>query len=229
MIKFIFFFLSAVTIFSCTSNKQIKSTHPYADYFYPYDTIPKIYLYRDVANGLDEEFHRVYSLGDKAGKHIIVERYSSDGRILEALNYNLDSLDLQDHMVVNFKQEKTKAILYKNKLFPLNKNNQTWFATKFQGMNDSTLFLREVKRNLVNTSVLREIMEKKVTCLEFHDSLRQSLINPFTNKENVIEANMITLFGEGLGIVEWYSPNKKSHFRLEQILTQEEWLKIISH
>ena len=102
MIKFIFFFLSAVTIFSCTSNKQIKSTHPYADYFYPYDTIPKIYLYRDVANGLDEEFHRVYSLGDKAGKHIIVERYSSDGRILEALNYNLDSLDLQDHMVVNF-------------------------------------------------------------------------------------------------------------------------------
>jgi len=229
MIKFIFFFLSAVTIFSCTSNKQIKSTHPYADYFYPYDTIPKICLYRDVANGLDEEFHRVYSLGDKAGKHIIVERYSSDGRILEALNYNLDSLDLQDHMVVNFKQEKTKAILYKNKLFPLNKNNQTWFATKFQGMNDSTLFLREVKRNLVNTSVLREIMEKKVICLEFHDDLRQTLINPFTQKESVIEAKMITLFGEGIGLVEWYSPNKKLHFRLEQILTQDEWLKIISH
>jgi hypothetical protein len=229
MIKCLFFLLSAITIVSCSFNEQIKSTHPYADYFYSYDTVPKIYLYRDVANGLDEEFHRVYSLGDKAGKHIVVERYSSDGRILEALNYNLDSLDLQDHMVVNFKQEKTKAILYKNKIFPLNKNNQTWFATKFQGMNDSTLFLREVKRNLVNTSVLREIMEKNVLCLEFHDGLRQSLINPFTNKENVIEANMITYFGEGLGLVEWYSPNKKLHFRLEQILTQEEWLKIISH
>ena len=77
-----------------------------------------------MANGLDEEFHRVYSLCDKAGEHIIVERYSSDGRILEALNYNVDSLDLQDHMVVNFKQEKTKAQVYKNKLFPLNKNKR---------------------------------------------------------------------------------------------------------
>ena len=109
MIKCIFFFLSAITIVSCSFNEQIKSTHPNAAYFYPIDSIPKIYLYRDVANGLDEEFHRVYSLGDKAGEHIIVERYSSDGRILEALNYNVDSLDLQDHMVVNFKQEKTKA------------------------------------------------------------------------------------------------------------------------
>ena len=229
MIKCIFFFLSAITIVSCSFNEQIKSTHPNAAYFYPIDSIPKIYLYRDVANGLDEEFHRVYSLGDKAGEHIIVERYSSDGRILEALNYNVDSLDLQDHMVVNFKQEKTKAQVYKNKLFPLNKNNQTWFATKFQGINDSTLFFREVKRNLVNTSVLREIMEKNVLCLEFHDYLRQTLINPFTQKESVIEAKMITLFGEGIGLVEWYSPNKKLHFRLEQILTQDEWLKIISH
>jgi hypothetical protein len=35
-------------------------------------------------------------------------------------------------------------------------------------------------------------------------------------------------FGKGIGLVEWQSSNKKLHFRLEQILSQEEWLKIIS-
>ena len=222
-------FLVVILLLSCGSNEQIKSTHPLANYFYPYSETPQIYLYRDVANGLEEEFHRVYSLKDQEGQHIIVERYASDGRILEALNYNVDSLDVQDHMVVNFKQEKTKAKLYKTKLFPLNKENQTWFATKFQGINDSTLFLKELKRNLVRQDVLKEIMEKESRCLEFHDIIRQTLLNPFTKKENMIEAEQISYFAEGLGLVEWHSLDKKVHFRLEQILNQDEWLKIISH
>ena len=222
-------FLVVILLLSCGSNEQIKSTHPLANYFYPYSNSPQIYLYRDVANGLEEEFHRVYSLKDQEGQHIIVERYASDGRILEALNYNVDSLDVQDHMVVNFKQEKTKAKLYKTKLFPLNKEEQTWFATKFQGINDSTLFLKELKRNLVRQDVLKEIMEKESSCLEFHDIIRQTLLNPFTKKENMIEAEQISYFAEGIGLVEWHSLNKKVHFRLEQILNQDEWLKIISH
>lgn len=222
-------FLVVILLFSCGSNEQIKSTHPLANYFYPYSESPQIYLYRDVANGLEEEFHRVYSLKDQEGQHIIVERYASDGRILEALNYNVDSLDVQDHMVVNFKQEKTKAKLYKTKLFPLNKEEQTWFATKFQGINDSTLFLKELKRNLVRQDVLKEIMEEESSCLEFHDIIRQTLLNPFTKKENMIEAEQISYFAEGIGLVEWHSLNKKVHFRLEQILNQDEWLKIISH
>ena len=222
-------FLVVILLLSCGSNEQIKSTHPLANYFYPYSKSPQIYLYRDVANGLEEEFHRVYSLNDQEGQHIIVERYASDGRILEALNYNVDSLDVQDHMVVNFKQEKTKAKLYKTKLFPLNKEEQTWFATKFQGINDSTLFLKELKRNLVRQDVLKEIMEEESSCLEFHDIIRQTLLNPFTKKENMIEAEQISYFAEGLGLVEWHSLDKKVHFRLEQILNQDEWLKIISH
>jgi hypothetical protein len=222
-------FLVVILLLSCGSKEQIKCTHPLANYFYPYSKSPQIYLYRDVANGLEEEFHRVYSLKDQEGQHIIVERYASDGRILEALNYNVDSLDVQDHMIVNFKQEKTKAKLYKTKLFPLNKEEQTWFATKFQGINDSTLFLKELKRNLVRQDVLKEIMEEESSCLEFHDIIRQTLLNPFTKKENMIEAEQISYFAEGIGLVEWHSLNKKVHFRLEQILNQDEWLKIISH
>ena len=140
MIKFFFTFLCILMILSsCSFNTEIKSSHPLADYFYPLDSIPKVYLYRDVANGLEEEFHRIYSIKDDEGKHLIVERYVSDGRIVEALNYNIDSLDIQDHMVVNFRQEKTKALLYKTKLFPFDKDDHTWFASKFPGINDSVV------------------------------------------------------------------------------------------
>lgn len=229
MIKFFLILSIIILLTACSSNAKIKSEHPLASYFYPIDSIPKIYLYRDVANGLEEEFHRIYLIGDNEGNHVIVERYSSDGRILEALNYNIDSLDIQDHMVVNYRQEKTKALLYKAKLFPINEQLDTWFASKFQGVNDSTVFLREVKRHLHKKAVVKEIMDEKRPCLEFHDELRQTLLNPFTKKENSIEAKMFTFFGEGIGLVEWYSPTKKLHFRLEQILTQDEWLKIISH
>ena len=47
-------------------------------------------------------------------------------------------------------------------------------------------------------------------------------------KENTIQGHQYVYFGKGIGLVEWQSSNKKLHFRLEQILSQEEWLKIIS-
>ena len=36
-------------------NFTYTSINPNAAYFYPLDTVPKIYHYRDIANGLDEE------------------------------------------------------------------------------------------------------------------------------------------------------------------------------
>ena len=37
------------------------------DCFYPIDTIAKIYVYRDIVGGLEEQFHRVQSLITKKG------------------------------------------------------------------------------------------------------------------------------------------------------------------
>jgi len=87
-------------------------------YFYPLESVPKIYIYRDKINGLLEQFHRVYTLTDNEGEHLIVERYNMKGELYEALNINTDSLNVMDHMIVNQKGEKTKAILYKGGFFP---------------------------------------------------------------------------------------------------------------
>ncbi|MEN9941671.1 MAG: hypothetical protein RL286_1169, partial [Bacteroidota bacterium] len=35
-------------------------------------------------------------------------------------------------------------------------------------------------------------------------------------------------FAQNIGLVEWYSSDKAVHYRLEKILSQEEWVKIIT-
>jgi len=211
---------------SCKEN-NLESKHPFARYFYPILDEPKIYVYRDVIGGLDEQFHRVYCVKDHKGKHLVVERYASDGRILEALNFNIDSLDVQDHMVVNRSQKKTKAILYKTTYFPWNEAQQTWFASKFEGVLDSTIILQEIKRSLAKDKIEREVLGNMTSALSFTDSTRFTLLNPFSKSEKILEEKSTCFYAQGFGLVEWMGQNNKVHFKLEQIMSQEEWVKIM--
>jgi hypothetical protein len=216
-----------VLLFSCNSNK-LDSKNPFAAYFYEVDSIPKIYLYRDIANGLDEQFHRIYKVEDSQGEHIVVEIYSTDGRIIEALNYNVDSLNIMDHMVVNRNNEKTKAELFKDKLIPMNAEEEVAFASRFQGFLDSTLILREVKRKVKGSEISWEVLGKNEPTICFIDRIRMTNFNPFTKKENVQEGDAISYFAKGYGLVEWHTKNKKAHYRLEKVLSQKEFLSIIT-
>lgn len=221
-LAFLFCLLTA-----CNDAPDSKSVHPYFAYFYPVDSIPKVYQYRDVQNGLIEQFHRVYAIKDSEGEHVIVERYSGDGRILEALNYNIDSLDIMDHMVVNRNGEKTKADVFRTKVIPMDKNDEAYFASRFQGFLDSTLILQEIQRKMVKETK-RKVMNKSIEVIEFADNIRMTNFNPFTKKESVLEGKAITVFAKGIGLVEWYTADKKVHYRLEKIMEQEEWVKIIT-
>lgn len=212
---------------ACSKSSEFQSKNPNAAYFYPADTIPKIYLYRDVAHGLEEEFHRIYTLRDKEGAHVIVERYSSDGRILEAMNYNVDSLNVQDQMIVDRFQKKEKAILYKTDLFPMDLKKKTWFASKFHGVVDSTLILEEIKRSYLKTKEV-EFMDEKAEALVFDQEMKLTVLNPFTKKEDSRSAHSTTYFAKGYGLVEWHNASKSVHFRLEQVLDQKEWVQIIT-
>lgn len=204
-----------------------ESQNPNATYFYPLDTVPKIYHYRDIANGLDEEFHRIYTVEDALGPHLIVEVYAPDGRLREAINYNIDSLVVQDHMVVNRFQSKEKALLYKNQLFPFELNKETWFASKFSGVVDSTVILHEVLRKF-DMQKATKVMKKKAPALYFQDRIRRTVLNPFTRTEKEVQGQQTSVFAEGYGLVAWYNRNKSIHYRLERMLSQKEWVKIIS-
>ncbi len=210
------------------SNFTYNSLNPNAAFFYPLDTIPKIYQYRNIANGLDEEFHRIYTVEDAAGPHLIVEVYAGDGRLREAINYNIDSLVVQDHMVVNRIQSKEKALLYKNQLFPFDLQKETWFATKFSGVSDSTVILQEVFRQFQTKKSISVLAKKKVPSLVFQDKIRRTALNPFTRKEKEVTGIQYAIFAEGFGLVAWHNRNKSIAFRLERILTQKEWIQIIA-
>jgi hypothetical protein len=52
--------------------------------------------------------------------------------------------------------------------------------------------------------------------------------NPFTKKENIQEGDAISYYAKGYGLVEWHTKNKKAHYRLEKVLSQKEFLSIIT-
>lgn len=205
-----------------------KSLNPNSAYFYPLDTIPKIYHYRDVANGLDEEFHRLYTVEDALGPHLIVEVYAPDGRLREAINYNIDSLAVLDHMVVNRVQSKEKTLLYKNQLFPFDLQKETWFASKFSGVVDSTVILHEVFRKYQAKKTTQFLVKTKATALFFQEKIRRTVLNPYTRTEKEALGQQVSVFAEGYGLVAWYNRNKTIHYRLERVLSQKEWIQMIS-
>lgn len=204
-----------------------SSSHPNASYFYVYDTTTKIYQYRDIVHGMNEQFHRIYGVEDSEGKHIVVERYSQAGRITEAYNYNLDSLNVLDHMVVNGFGEKEKATIYKNELFPFEKNKVTRYASKFSGFQDSTVILMELYRDVKGTDV-KNVISDPIECIKLEEQARYTILNPFTKKETQQEFQSIYFFGKGVGLVEWFDKEKKMHFVLEDIISQAKWIKLIS-
>jgi hypothetical protein len=211
------------------SGEKAKSYHPYANYFYPYDSTPRIYCYRNIANGMDEEFHRIYAIKDQKGHHVVVEKYASNGRIIEALNYNYDSLTILDHMVVDRKNHKTSSILLKNKIIPNTKKDQTWFASKYPGHLDSTVILDELKRKVIKENIDYPVLEEeKRKAIVFEDFRKLTLLNIFTKKEQSISTTGESIFAEGFGLVEFYSKNKIAHFKLEKVISQKEWIQFIS-
>ena len=211
-----------------SNNNPAKSLHPLSRFFYPIQDQPKVYVYRDTVQGLQEEFHRIYNVEDFAGLHLVVEIYTREGVLSEAINYNVDSLDVQDHMVVNRYGRKEKAMVYKRFLYPTNMKDETWFASKFSGTKDSTVILYEVFRKYLKPGSFRlDQQESTVKTIIFNDKIRVTEYNPFEHTEQEKWAERNAVFAENIGLVSYYNPRKSTFFKLEKIMDQKDWLKII--
>ena len=227
-IYFLFILCASSTSESTINNEsKVESNHPYASYFYKYDTTAVIYRYRDVTHGLAEQFHRVYGVEDSRGKHIVVERYAAEGRLTEALNFNLNALNVIDHMVVNGLGENEKATLYKDALLPNKTGEKVSFASKFSGFIDSTVLLMEKDRVLEETLSL-EVLSKQTESILIKEEASYTLINPYTEQEQLQQLTMYYAFAKDVGLCEWYDKTKRSHFKLEEILSQDKWIKMLT-
>ena len=222
-------FLLTLLNTSCSENNdnpQARTSKNESTYFYPIADSARIYCYRNITDGLEEEFHRIYTIKDSI-KHLIVERFSSNKRFLEAINYNVESKKVVEHIVVNRNNEREIAEIKSSQLFPYDPSRENSFVSEFSAMDDSTLFRKENHRNFlkVETSSYDGVGKRKTFI--FKDFVSQHLINLYTNKGRKIEAKGFIHFAEGLGPVEWYDENKKVHFKLEKILSQKEWIRLM--
>jgi hypothetical protein len=219
---------------SCDSNKSAytppKSAHPFANYFYPYDSIPRIYCYRNVANGLDEEFHRIFGIKDSKGHHIIVEKYSPDGRLIEAFNYNYDSLDVLQHIVVDRKKHKNSVPLKKNKRLPWNEKDQSIFISEYPSHFDSLIVIDTLKRKISRKNFEHLVLEEETRKSMLVDEIiSKTLFNIYTKKTITnLRTEGQSIYSEGFGLVEFYSKNKTVHFKLEKVISQKEWAQFIA-
>ena len=130
-------------------------------------------------------------------------------------------------MVVNALGENEKATLYKDQYLPKAKGELATFTSKFSGVTDSTVFLMEVNRRL-SVKKIREVLSDSLECITLEENAIYTLLNPFTKQESQQTLETVACYAKGLGLVAWYDTKKRSHFQLEEILSQEKWIKLIS-
>lgn len=227
-IAFILFIAIGITVVSCdNSKKEGESNHPFAEFYFPFDTIAKTYCYRDTVNGLNELFKRVYGVKRLDGMHFIVETYADRGRLRDVMVVDYDSLKVINYSVLNGSNVAMQSELYKTEIYPRELNEKTWFAAKYPGFLDSTLILEENKRTLIADNKRINVLGKETNVLKYRDSLRWTMIQPFTQMEKEMKVVQYTYFAKGIGLVEFFGEENKAHFVLEKILDDEEWVKII--
>lgn len=219
----LFFLLSLLVGCSGTTSKN-----PLAEYFYPLDTEPMIYVFRDKAKGLDERFHRIYRIDDSFGEHIVVEIYSADARLVEAYNYNIDSLDLMDHMVVDGNRVNQKGELGQTKLFPWSKKGKGTFLSRFPGPMDSTFILYEINRSVLsNQRKTQKVLKNEEESIVFKDDFILTLYNAQGQAINEKKGRTISVYAKNYGLVRWYDEKKEIDYVLEKIMTEQEWIKLL--
>ncbi|MBI2259794.1 MAG: hypothetical protein HYU67_12970 [Flavobacteriia bacterium] len=224
--RFLFKLFLVFFVLFLHSCKDKISTNPYYSFFYPYQQEAKVYVYRDVKQGLNEKFNRVYGIEDSYGKHIVVENYSMDGRITDAMNYNLDSLDMMDMMVVDKQGKKQKANISKKGFFPMYENQVTHFLSQFPGFTDSTVILYEVIRKIDNgTPIKTKVLGRNENTITVLDTIRMTQVNPHTKKQQQVFSVFKSYFSEGIGLVRIHDIHLKSDYQLEKIISQQEFIQ----
>ena len=92
---------------------------------------------------------------------------------------------------------------------------------------DSTFFLKYIERSFVKEGKA-DVLGKSVPTVEFKDDIILKLYNPWKKLEDVREGKATQIFAKGYGLVEWSSENKEVQYRLEKIISQSDFVKLMA-
>lgn len=220
--------LSCIT--SCNQKEQSATDEDdgqreYSDYFFPSDSLePYIYVYADENKPVDEKFYRVYKLNTPEKEHVVVERYNASFRITEGYTYDLkDELKIVDHMIVDANGKKRKANVTEPNLYPSNEDGQSLFISDFPAHIDSMIGVYKSNKKVVNEGMDYGILGHSTEAIKIKDEVTLSFVNPFTEKGSSNKVEILRIYAKGLGLTEWYTKDKKIHFKLKRILSNAWW------
>lgn len=226
MMKLLFSVLAILVLMGC--KEEAKSSNALAEYFYPINEDPIVYVYRDAAKGVDERYHRIYRINDSHGEHLVVEIWNAEARLLEAYNYNVDSLDMMDHMVVDGNRKNQKGQLGKTQLFPLSKKGKGEFLSRIPGPKDSTYIIYTIDRKVLSDQKKTEnVLGKDIETLVFSDDFALTLFNSKDEATDQKKGVTISYYAKGFGLVRWHDDTKDLDFKLEKVMSETEWAKLV--
>ncbi len=226
MMKFLPIVFALFLLAGC--NEEVKSENPLANYFYPLNEDPIVYVYRDMAKGIDERYHRIYRIDDSFGKHLVVEIYNSEARLLEAYNYNVDSLNMMDHMVVDGNKINQKGELGKTQFFPFGRKGKGEFLSRIPGPIDSTYIIYEIDRKFhPKQGKTQKVLGEQVKTIVFKDDFSLTMFNAKNEAKDQKKGQTISYYADGFGLVRWHDDKKELDFQLERIMTEAEYAKIV--
>lgn len=215
-----------ICFFACTDQtSKEKNSTLFSEYFYPNNQkAPKIYVYQDSVNGLNEKFFRVYKTKGKDQDFLNVDRFTDDLRITEAYQYSLsDSLRVNDHMVVDAYGEKRKAKVRANYLLPKTLGDESFFSSNFPSALDSVIMIYEVKSAVINQNHTVKFNGEFKDAIIVRDSIKYQVYNPLSEKSKSTVVAQNSIYAKGLGLVSFGSVKNTVLFKLQKILTEEEW------
>ena len=223
------FILIAVLISACSTSEESKAEgkevkSEYAEYFYPTDSlIPFIYLYQEQNNPLNEKAHRIYRLEDATDTTLAIEYFNSDFRITEGFSFDINSFEVEDHMIVDGEGLKRKAKLTSNTFFPMSKDVSSHFISDFPSHLDSITIVYSSKKGIAETNLEVSVLGKNVPAILVKDTIIITMVNVYTQEGSKQEVVVDRVFAKGYGQVKWSSNDGEIVFELKKIVTNQWW------
>lgn len=197
----------------------------YRKFFYPTDLMsPKVYAFRDEAAPLDERFFRIYTLIEEGDSVFVIEKYNAVFRIFEGLSMlTAENFPILDHMKVDKNGIKRSSRVYENHYFPEKFNETVTYLVNYPSHLDSVSMVYVSKKTIVEDDLMIDVMGDNKAAILVVDSIKVVMTNLQTKQSSQQQFIAHKYFAEGIGLVQWGSPEGDVNYKLQKILSDEWW------
>lgn len=209
--------------FSCARKETIVFDETF---FYPKSAQPYVYVFQDSLDPFFEMFERVITFYDPLGEHMLIERYNANFTLVESYDLLSENNYVVHNHTLYHNGKPIIAHVVDSSFVPWKGTGV--FSSTFPGSVDSIMFSLKNKRSMNNEFGNFHWKEEKLETRIVTDSIFTLAIDLKNQKEKSQSVVAFHEFAQGLGRVRIKTADGKSNLVLQKILTDDEWLKLIT-